>query len=303
MNIKNAKTFNEQIEILKDRNLEINDIEQAKTFLSNVNYYRFTAYLINYKTNNGNYEIGTKFDTIKKIYLFDQELRHLISSILEVIELSFRTYIAYTIAHLCGPLGYKEYRNFIDSTMLCNKDVNDDEYIKDIFRKHSIILDEIEKALHDNKSKIFIKHHKLKYNSDIPVWVLVEVLTFGTISRLYKLMTSEQKKHIKILCPVNQSLVTSWLGSLNKLRNECAHHGRLYGVNLSKIKVANKYNKDVIDDISLFSYILAIKELVYSFSIWSAFKTDLTILISKYSQDIDIKNLGFPNNWFEILSK
>lgn len=42
--IKEPKSFEEQIEILKERGLIIEGEEFAKFVLSNVNYYRLTAY-------------------------------------------------------------------------------------------------------------------------------------------------------------------------------------------------------------------------------------------------------------------
>lgn len=47
--IKEAKTFDEQIEILKSRGLVIKDENKAKFLLGNLNYYRFSAYLLHFK--------------------------------------------------------------------------------------------------------------------------------------------------------------------------------------------------------------------------------------------------------------
>ncbi|WP_317316506.1 Abi family protein [Peptostreptococcus russellii] len=305
MTIKKATTFEEQIGILKSRGLIVEDFNDAKLFIQNINYYRFTAYLIKYKEKDNSYKPGIKFNDIKNIYFFDQELRHLVVSALEIVELSFRTYIAYTIAHLCGPLGYLESNNFIDSKEIEKEFLKD--YEKEIKRKHDKIMNDIYTSIDDNKNKLFIRHHNKKYNGEIPIWMLVEVISFGTISRIYKLLTTDQQMFInKNLCSTSRILLKSWVGSLNKLRNECAHYGRLYGVTLPKIKIANKYKDNkvsIYDDTKLFAYILAIKDLIYSKDMWRSFVSSLHTLLDKHSGTINLYEIGFPEDWFEVLSK
>ncbi|WP_269410325.1 hypothetical protein [Lentibacillus daqui] len=44
IHIKEPKTYEEQLDILRSRNLIIDDVEDALGFLKKVNYYRFSAY-------------------------------------------------------------------------------------------------------------------------------------------------------------------------------------------------------------------------------------------------------------------
>ncbi len=141
ISIKPPKTFDEQIEILKSRGLMIEDEEYAKFILSNVNYYRFTAYLLPFKNEDDTYKEGITFKKISLIYNFDRELRALLIEILSSIEISFRTYIAYTIAMNHGALGYLQRNNF-----------KDEKYHKDF-------LFSLEKEKLNNSNKLFIKHH------------------------------------------------------------------------------------------------------------------------------------------------
>ena len=46
---KPALSFEQQIELLKNRGLSISDAERAKRHLSNVSYYRLSAYMLPYK--------------------------------------------------------------------------------------------------------------------------------------------------------------------------------------------------------------------------------------------------------------
>lgn len=286
MALKKARTFEEQLQILKDRNLEIQDMNYSKFFLSNVNYYRLSGYLVNYKLYGDSYKAGTSFNAIKELYMFDHELRALIGSCLSVIEVSFRTYLAYTIGINYGALGYQSHHNFANR-----------EY-------HKNFISDVLKARVLNENKLYINHHKENYENQLPIWILVEILNFSTISKLYSNLKPSDKKFIKDnnLCSLPYKRISGWLNSLTALRNECAHYGRLLDIKLPKISISKEYKSENYDAEKLFAYLLAIKDLIASKDIWDSFLDSLNILFSKY-KSVTISKIGFPENWFEVLSK
>ena len=106
---KPALSFEQQIELLKNRGLGISDEERAKRHLSNVSYYRLSAYMLPYKIMQPNgivtdYFIkGTIWDDIWNLYKFDRKLRLLVFDAIERIEISLRTQIIYQLSHKYGP--------------------------------------------------------------------------------------------------------------------------------------------------------------------------------------------------------
>ena len=70
--LKEPKTFDEQIDLLKSRGLIIGDEDKAKFILSNINYYRFSAYLIHFKKEDETYKENITFEHIYNLYLFDK---------------------------------------------------------------------------------------------------------------------------------------------------------------------------------------------------------------------------------------
>ena len=72
--VKEFKTIEEQISILRNRGLIIDDEEKAKNTLSNLNYYRLSAYSLTLRKNN-NFNSNVHFSDIIQIYNFDMELR------------------------------------------------------------------------------------------------------------------------------------------------------------------------------------------------------------------------------------
>lgn len=110
-NPKKATTYQEQVQILKQRACIIDDEAFCIEKLSSINYYRFSAYLLPYKEKD-KYKNGTNFKTIYQIYEFDRKLRNIIYSGIELIEVSLRTRISYLHGHKYGALGYLDINHF-----------------------------------------------------------------------------------------------------------------------------------------------------------------------------------------------
>lgn len=180
--LKGSKSFDEQIEILKQRGLIINNEDEAKFILSNINYYRFTAYLLPFKNKDSIYSNGTSFEKVYNIYLFDRELRNLLIDVLGSIEIAFRTYIAYSLGKHYGPDGYNKSENFINK-----------EYHKDF-------LLSLQKEKIKNSNKLFIQHHNDIYNGKLPIWVATEIMSFGMLSKLCSNLKPQDKGLLKIIC-------------------------------------------------------------------------------------------------------
>ncbi len=114
--VKPPKTYKEQVELYKSRNLYIEDSEYAEKTLQRINYYRLLAYGLTLKDpiNKKQYSNTSSYNKMLSLYKFDRRLRLLLLGVLETIEIAFRTHISYEIAHKFGPLGYKDKENFIN---------------------------------------------------------------------------------------------------------------------------------------------------------------------------------------------
>ena len=63
--MKNPLTFDELLQLMKSRGLEITDEDRCLVFLSSVNYYWFSAYLLPFKQKDNTYLPGTTFEYAK----------------------------------------------------------------------------------------------------------------------------------------------------------------------------------------------------------------------------------------------
>jgi len=96
-------TIDEQITLLQSRDLLINNPKRAARHLSNISYYRLSAYMLPYKiVENGVYQDKfkkyTTWEFIYDLYVFDRKLRLLIFDAVERIEIAIRTQIIYQLS-------------------------------------------------------------------------------------------------------------------------------------------------------------------------------------------------------------
>ena len=211
---KPAKSIDEQIALLQSRGMVIDDISFAKKLLSQHNYYRICGYWLPFEKDHNLhlFKDGTTFKEVSEVYFFDRELRLIVFSIIEQIEIAFRTTWAYIVAMRHGCFAYTDSK-FAKNIQLFDKN---NEKLKR----------EIERSNED-----FIKHYLNKYKEpSIPIWSIAEIIPLGLLSKLYKNLSEEKtKKSIaNAFGSVDSTLIESWLEHLTVVRNICAHHNRLW---------------------------------------------------------------------------
>jgi abortive infection bacteriophage resistance protein len=224
--MKPAQTISEMIKLLKTRNLIFADEQKAENFLFQNNYYRLSGYWRKYQINpeNGdkNFEDSTNFEKILAVYELDALLRNLLQKGLGIFEICFRSKFAYYMAHseLRGQFLYLRHNSYNDK-------ISKNEKPEDL-------LVSIEKELSRSNEECVMRY-KSK-NEDIPVWAAVEVLSFGTISKMYSRW--QNKETVKKVSQSFKSLkeyehTANIVRSLVNLRNLCAHQARIWNRRLT----------------------------------------------------------------------
>ena len=254
--------------------------------LSQINYYRLTAYFLPFKKPDDNYTPGTDFNTVYQIYEFDRHLRKLLFAAIEKVEIYLRAKFANYHAHKYGATGYMDSSNY------------------NLMHKHNLFLDKVNSEISQNKKVLFVEHHIKNYGGQFPVWVITELFTFGMISYFYgDLPAQDQKNLARDLYGVMRKNLISWLRCCTDLRNICAHYGRLY----SRIFTAIPAFSPILPTDSarrLFGALLALKELYPNANKWNdGTYLKLKNLISSFSQVINLYHIGFPTDWVSRLKK
>lgn len=218
-------SISEQLQLLKDKGVIIQDTAFATKVLSTVNYYRLSAYLYPFRDpTNGGYMAGTTLEMAWLHYRFDRRLRLHILDALERFEVAFKTQVAYQHAIRYGAFGYRDTANFAKYNM------NDYSLRNAHAKLLGLIDDEAKRSQED-----FIKHYITHYNPQkgLPIWMAVEIMSFGNMLRLYEMEKKADQKAVAAFFGLKRPLMISWLEALRHVRNICAHHGRLWNRYLS----------------------------------------------------------------------
>ncbi|MDR2007656.1 MAG: Abi family protein [Alphaproteobacteria bacterium] len=93
-------SIEEQIQLLKDRNLIIENEIYAKNILSRISYYRLISYRFPFcqEKDKNIFKDGTKFEDLVNLYNKDSEYQALLYQVLKEIEIFFRTQLIYCFA-------------------------------------------------------------------------------------------------------------------------------------------------------------------------------------------------------------
>ena len=191
MELKKPTTFEEQVNLLKKKNIIVTNKASCMDFLSKTNYYRLSGYYLPFiRKEEERCFIPIEFERIESIYMFDVELRNLISFAIERIEVHIRTQLAYFHAHAYGAEGYMEASSF-------NKKHN-----------HSSYISHVKMSIAENANTLVIKHHKEKYDGHIPIWAIIDFFSIGMLSYFYRGMKNRDKAKIAAVSYTHLTLPT-----------------------------------------------------------------------------------------------
>lgn len=224
--VKAFQTYQQQLQLLSSRGMEIDFPDAALEKLTNINYYRLSGYwypfreqIANASTHRlDNFYPGTTFEDVIHLYDFDERLRSAVFACLTPIELSLRALLGHYLGevHECAHMKP-------DSLFL--KDPN-------ASKSYQKWISDYNKALSSSKED-FVLHHQDKYGGNLPIWVAVEILDWGKLSYLFVFSPLKVQQNVADSFGLTAPQLHSWMKSLNILRNICAHHGRLFNRGLS----------------------------------------------------------------------
>lgn len=210
---KPATTYAQQIDMLKQRGMQIDDSAEAEFYLQHLNYYRLGAYWLPFESDHSRHVFrpGTHFQDVLNLYIFDRELRLLVMDAIERFEVSVRAQWCYQLAHYHGPHAP------LDASLARNHD---------LWRS---ITDSLKEEV-SRSQEIFIQHLLMVYEEPLPpIWALCEIMSLGVLSKCYKnLKPKATRRAISKTYGIDEEVLQSWLHHLVTVRNLCAHHSRLW---------------------------------------------------------------------------
>ena len=284
---KPPKTVDEQIQLLQSRGMQIDDLEQARHYLSHINYYRLAGYWIPFESNHQTHQFksGTNFDQVINLYDFDRELRLLVLDAIERIEVSFRTQFAYFMAHNHGTHSY------LDASL-----AREDKYWNNN-------LESLKREI-SQSDELFIQHYQNKYTTPSlpPIWSVCEIMSFGLLSRWFKnLRPMTTRKAISAKYEIDNKVLESIMHHLTSVRNICAHHSRLWNCKFTitlklpkkPTRLVNNFNSS--QPRRFYNTLVILAWFLGIVSPASSWEKRLITLLDSYPNNLS--KMGFPSNY------
>lgn len=285
--IKPPLTYQQQIDQLVKRGLQIDKNEKALHLLENISYYRLSGYWYPLLADKQAhiFKPNATLETAFSLYCFDRELRQLVLAEIEKIEVAVRAKISYVLSHKHGPFWFQNQAIFKDPL------------------KHAETLTKISSEFNRSDEE-FIHAFKQRYNNPLPPsWMMMEITSFGAMSQLYKnLKPGREKREIAHFFGLSDSVFVTWLHSIVYLRNVCAHHTRLWNRAMSiRPQMPDAPQKTWLQDTRIHNnrtyFILSmVAYLLQTINPHNRFIQKFKYLLNKYS-NVDTKALGFPAKW------
>lgn len=292
--MKEYKTFNQQMIILRSRGMTVPSDGKPKRFLEQENYYNvingYKDLFLKRDANNRplipvEYKEGTHFNELKSLFLLDRELRILFLKYLLIFENSIKT----TISHEFSSK-YPRKNSYLDISNFVDNDP------KQVLNQISIIT----KTIHDKVGQNGSVKHYIEDYGEVPLQVLVNFLTIGNIAYFFQILVDPLKNTItkfysdkfnkqydsKYPLKIYSADLSAALKVTNLIRNVCAHDERLYNVNLKNVRItriADYYDMNKVDNKKLIVMIIYLK-IFLDKKYFSKFYKELLDLFKKYEK-------------------
>jgi hypothetical protein len=219
--MKPYKTIDEQLAILRARNVQIPRKSFARRVLTYENYY----YVINgYKAPfiastqpDDTYKPGTTFNEIFALYSFDRRLREILFPELLRIEHSVKSIIIDV---------FSKYHGHDHTSYLRPDSFNTTTF--DNFKRANALIFDLLKLIDKQRTRHgALTHYMTKYQF-VPIWVLSKVMTFGKINSFYGCMLLKDKTEVAAAFQLQPGQFKSLVDFITIFRNKCAHGERIY---------------------------------------------------------------------------
>lgn len=306
--VKDFKTIDQQIDILKKKGLIIEDINKAEDILLKENYFFLNGYrhLFMNSPTDRTFVSGATFDELYSLFLFDRYSRNILFKNLLIIENRLKSVMSYQLSKKYG-YREKEYLNFKNFTL----DPEKKRRVKDV-------IDKMKRQIRINTSRHNATMHYLKNYGYIPLWILVKVLSFGMVCELFSILKDEDKLEISSVFGITVEYLESFLPILSNYRNLCAHEDIVFDNKTERVIPDTEYHKKLnifkMDD----EYIYGKNDIFAVIIIFKYFLSDeeFRLMMKEFEYELEkldgrvdsipvekiLDMMGVPKNYMDIVN-
>lgn len=308
---KPFKSVTEQVSILKSRGLTIKDEKAASRYLLFNNYYNVVNHFGKFFQDGSDcYISGASFDEIRYLFQLDKEIKSLLFRACLDIEKSLKSLTAYYYSEqFRAPYSYLDQNNYQNP---------ENEYTQKCINKLQDLLQQYQDSGTDNAISHYVKNY-----GHVPLWVLTNVMDFGTINSLYKNMPFTvqnnvakcfsdgifREYHTRVHLPPNY--FWKFMYAIQELRNTCGHNNRLlnhnfkYSVPFISFLYSSDYERS-LDRSHVYDIYLATKLFLpkkqfddLTRAIKKRMRNYLKSRIKSIPCTVILDSLGFPSDWID----
>ena len=247
--LKPHLTYEEQLNLLEKRGIKIKNKEAASFKIQNINYYKIKEFAEPFKIieeieENGNIIKKEKYQNISfegiiNRFYTDKNLRIYLLEAIEKVELSIKTKLGYIFGKYYGGYGYLEFNKW------CNKEKYCIFYIRDQQKQFTKRISEY--VL--DRGNVFIQEIlEEDKNTKIPIWLIIELLTFGDIVKMYELMSNKLRKELAAEYNLEANTLEKYLKTLRLVRNFSAHNKKIIDLELKTCPPIREEWKEYLDN-------------------------------------------------------
>ena len=212
------------------------DRDELLMRLDHIGFYRLNGYTHTFREKGDNGETlprfrpGTTLRDVWDCYRFDRNLRLLFLDAIERIEVSLRSQLAYLHTQQNGAYAYADaqyfpkWKGYVDiwkRVRFDSREVNRSEALRNFYEKDG-------------------GEHQYP-----PLGIAISCIELGPL--VYFFDYSDKlavRKHIVRAWGIESTYISSWMHALNYLRNDCAHHVRVWNKQFFKLPQIPKYSTD-----------------------------------------------------------
>lgn len=286
--VKPARSYEDQARRLLDvHGLDVGNVDRARHILSTVNYYRLTTYGKHLRRADDPQRFldGVSLDDLYDLYLFDMGLRHQILPVLEFFEVQLRARLSYHLAITYGSTGYTNPANF--------------RLDKQSHGSHKNLMNKFKVEVRRQDDLAFVRHHQTKYGGYFPVWVAVELFSFGMLAQLYDLLTEYDQWAVSREYHLTPEAMDALIAAAVDVRNICAHYARLYNQQIEHQPILppeyQTYKSHFV-----FPTLLALRTVAGNHRVYGDMIRGIAQLAEEYPK-ANFALCGFPDDWENVL--
>lgn len=291
-----------QIGILRSRGVVIKSTRRAKDIIRRTNYYNlingYKDPFLQTKTPNEKYRPGTTIEEIYALYDFDRKLRILTLEYILEIEKHVKSVVSYCFSKEYG------HKNYLDSVNFDTSTYNKKKYV-------DIMINDLNEKIAKNRDKEPSVSHYVDGKHYLPMWVLVNTISIGDISKFYSnmLQKDRDKAAKRIKYGIRENQLRIYLYFLSTMRNRCAHDQRLFSyLSYVTLKNDNFPPKFKISKIkSNYFALMVILKILLPNNRYSNFQDCLEILLKQLGNQLKVipieviqNMMGMSKDWIRL---